>query len=566
MSLLLVNGKVNRTYNAPGFWSDDWDITPLDRGFFFNGNRSSKTKVGDVDLRLKYNNATRNLTMDLAIVYQTLPTDKQGATFSTTPNITTRRVTLLLGSTDDYRNMSVLMDGSLLSGQWSEHAGSVQFNNTVRYSATSKVHIFDLNNDPTKPYVSVTNVGDQNSTGICPMIGSKSDCREMGWFTVNYANNIIGVNGSVSVAKLEVADALKPYHYGLENMAFSALNINQPATNPFYPFPGAFPFDMNSSGIALMGVGETASLSSKRYLQGYNGDAFVSKSPYNGGVNGAINGVLNLGKMRAILVPDHYRATDTSFARLFIIIPVIDNFLYNPITDGSGKANTKGGLLMCTGNVDFKQLPASTVTAADLLSGLDCSKEWQPGMTTGYRYASAQDIVLNGTYQTSIAGMDIAVSATGQVNLGYVSSAGALLNLNITDSEQAWTGQTSWTMVSQGRAASCSNELYKPVVNEEEKPFWKKALSKMIPIAGPMIAGESFTAAVEESLVNVAEIGGDLTCDEFGLGAVSPLCGVQAGKAADFLIDAVDSKAKQDDNPYKTAYEQTRELTKCTGG
>lgn len=555
MAMLLENGKMSDSsaYNSRDLFEEDMFI--LDRDIS-GGNRTTKTKVGDVDLRVKYDRNTRHVNMDWAIVYQTLPTDKLGQAFNTVPNITTRSYEYGITTSADIIHGIGGVRGS--RDGYSYHAGPVNGGSGVIYSPSSTVKIFDLNNDPSTTYVAVTNFGDSNRTGMCPIIGTAADCKETGWWSLQ---DLSFVNSNASVARLEVADAIKQFGYSLENIAFTAKRIDVYSAD----IPAAREYRAGTRGVAIRTLGENIGGldSSKAYLQ-FDDVNFITNVPVRTYDQGAVTEpTINLGQMRAVLVPDA-RYDDPHFSRLFIMLPVVDNLLYNPVTDGSGKANTKGGLLMCTGAINLYEYAGRKIpiTAAMLLSHLDCSQEWQQGKSTGYKIASAEDIVLNGTYETSIAGMDIAVSPAGQVNLSYISNAGALLNLNITDAAQAWTGQTAWTAISQGRAASCAKELYKPAP-AEEKPFWKKALFKLVPLSG-LFYGESFRAALEGTFVDWAEIGGDLACEE--LGPIASVCGNVAGKVADIAIDAVDSHAKDESNPYKKAYEDTRELTKCTGG
>lgn len=574
-SALLVNGQLSPFYDskfysqlftAPFYFNLDADSisTYLGRP----GNRTNKTKVGDVDLRLKYDNARQKVTMDWAIVYQTLSTDKDPRiAFFQFPNITTRSYEFQLNGSEDYANTAWGISGLNTAGSYSYHAHAKSrfIGDAPFYSATAKVAIFDLDNDSTKPFVAVTNYGDENWASNCPLIGSPEQCIDMGW------NSVFPQNATVSVANVELSNSYKGW--GLENIAITASNLNSPRSNADFPL-SPFPFDTSSKGIAIMAVGQANTLSDKRYVQGYDDGKFVTKVPFGGGVAGALDGTVNIGKMRILLLPDASVTNnpDNRYARLFILLPISDNFIYNPIIDASGKANTKGGLMMCTGKVDLSDfIPPKTrqPQAVDLLNGLDCSQEWALGRDSGYKYAAAEDIILNANYKTSIDGLSISYAPNNQVQLSYVSASGAILELNISDPNQAWTGQTSWTMISQGRAASCHNEMDKPPAPPEptSKSFWTKALTKLVPIVGPLIAGESLKVAIEEFAVEAYEVGGDFGCELLGAGPVlAAMCGSAAGKAADLVIDAVDSKARSEGDPYKKLYEETRELTKCTGG
>lgn len=568
-SALLVNGQLSPSYDR-NFYRDQssWYHFNLDANSVL-GNRTNKTKIGDVDLRVKYDNSRKKATMDWAIVYETVPTDKdprQG--FFTFPNITTRSYEFQLNSSEDYVNTAWGMSGLNTAGSYSYHAHAISrfIGDDPFYSATATVSIFDLDNDSNKPYVAVTN-SDANWASNCPLIGSPEQCIDMGWYGVVQKN----IAANVSVAKLELSNSYKGW--GLENIALSASNLNSPSANADFPL-SPFPFDASSKGIAIMAVGQANTLSDKRYVQGYDDGKFVTKVPFGGGIAGALDGTVNLGKMRLLLVPDASVTNnpDNRYARLFIILPISDNFIYNPIIDASGKANTKGGLMMCTGKVDLTDfIPPKTrqPQASDLLNGLDCSQEWAIGRDSGYKYAAAEDIILNANYKTSIDGLSLSYAPNNQVLLSYVSASGAILELNISDPNQAWTGQTSWTMISQGRAAACHNEMDKPPAPPEppSKSFWTKALTKLVPIVGPLIAGESLKLAVEDFVVEAYEVGGDFGCELLGAGPVlAAMCGSAAGKAADLVIDAVDSKARSEGDPYKKLYEETRELTKCTGG
>jgi hypothetical protein len=555
MAMLLENGKMSGSYNPRA----EFDGI-LDQDAVANGNRVIKTKVGDVDLRVKYDRSTRHVKMDWAIAYQTLPTDKLNQPFGLVPNITTRSYEYGITTSIDIINGIAGLGGNREG--YSQHVGTIseRSGDFTYYLPTSKVKIFDLNNDPNTTYVSVTTLGVDNPTGMCPIIGVAADCKGVGWYpladlSVSYS--------PASAARLEVADAIKAYGYSLENIAFTAKRIE-----PMADTQGAREYGDGTRGVAIRTIGENMGDldRSKTYLR-FPDSKFVTQVPYDTARDNKTlltSPSINLGQMRAVLLPDA-GSDDPQLARLFIILPVIDNFLYNPPVAGSSKANTRGGLLMCTGSINLKQYAGRKIpiTAAMLLSNLDCSQEWQQGRRTGFKYAAAEDIVLNGTYETSIAGMDIAVSPAGQINLSYISNAGALLNLNITDAAQAWVGQTAWTEISQGRAASCKNELYKPLP-EKEPTFWTKVLTK-IPFAG-MFAGESFLAALSDFLVDVVEVGGDVGCEAAGAGPGAPICGVLAGKVADLALDAVHAPRGDDKNPYKEAYENTRELTKCIGG
>lgn len=567
-SALLVNGQLSPSYDSNFYRNQNsWYHFNLDANSIF-GNRTNKTKVGDVDLRVKYDNARKKVTMDWAIVYETLPTDKDPRqAFFQFPNITTRSYEFQLNSSEDYANTAWGMSGLNNAGSYSyhAHAKSRSIGAAPFYSATAKVAIFDLDNDSNKPSVAVTNYGDENWASNCPLIGSPEQCIDMGW------NSVFPKFATVSVAKLELSNSYKGW--GLENIALSASNLNSPSANTDFPL-SPFPFDASSKGIAIMAVGQANTLSDKRYVQGYDDGKFVTKVPFGDGISGALDGTVNLGKMRLLLVPDASVTNnpDNRYARLFIILPISDNFIYNPIIDASGKANTKGGLMMCTGKVDLSEFIPPKMRqpqASDLLNGLDCSQEWAIGRDSGYKYAAAEDIILNANYKTSIDGLSLSYAPNNQVQLSYVSASGAILELNISDPNQAWTGQTSWTMISQGRAAACHNEMDKPPAPPEppSKSFWTKALTKLVPIVGPLIAGDSLKVAMEEFAVEAAEVGGDVGCEVLGGGPVTAaVCGIYAGKLADLVIDAVDSKARSEGDPYKKLYEETRELTKCTGG
>lgn len=543
-SALLVNGQLSSFYDSK-FYSQLF-IAP----FYFNldadsistylgrpGNRTNKTKVGDVDLRLKYDNARQKVTMDWAIVYQTLPTDKLGQSFSQVPNITTRSFEFQLNGSEDQANTAWGISGLNTSGLYSYYS---------LLSTTSKVSIFDFKNDPSKPYLSIANKGDLNNSMICPIIGSRSDC-----FFTDYLG--IRPYGNLSASRVDVADIYKGW--GFENIGLFATNY----------------IGYDTSGVLISEIGDFYSVNlTKNLLQGYDGNKFVSKVPFSNTSSNprfALDGTVNVGNARFLLVPD-LNGTElgsSQYARLFVILPIIDNLYYNPTVEGSSKTNVNGGIMMCTGKIDVTNFipPKSRQPhAIDLLNALDCSQEWVTGKDSGYKYAAAQDIVLNGTYKTSLSKMSISISANYQVLLSYVSAAGAILELDITDPNQSWAGQTSWTMISQGRAAECHNELDKPTP-PTEKSLWQKALNKLLP-QDPSTSGDTYNAAVGFDLVDLAEVSGDLACEDFG--DASFICGKIAGYAADFLTDAFDSKARSEGDPYKKLYEETRELTKCTGG
>jgi hypothetical protein len=557
-AMLLVNGTLSPSYDTkfyerilttPWYFYLDKAATYTPFGPF--GNRVNNTKIGDVDLRMKYNNNLQKVTMDWAIVYQTLPTDQLGQTFSQVPNITTRSYEFQLNGSEDYANTAWGISGLNDAGSYSYHvhAASGIDGDPPFYSATARVAIFDFDLDNNTPYVAVTNYGDGIWRSMCPLIGSPEQCYDMGWHS-------IPGRGNASVAKVEVSNSYKGW--GFENIALSALSVQN--SDP-----------SSTAGLAIIAVGQRFMKEDQRnIIKGYDDGKFVTKVPLSGG--NVIDGTLSIGKMRALLLPaaSSKDNPDNRWARLFIIIPISDNFIYNPIIDASGKANTKGGLMMCTGIVDLKDfIPPKTRQPQyyDLLSGLDCRQEWATGKDSGYKYAAAEDIILNANYKTSIDGLSISYAPNNQVQLSYVSASGAILEMNISDPNQAWTGQTSWTMISQGRSASCHNEMDKPPAPPEppSKSFWKKALTKLVPLAGPLIAGESWKAAIESTLVDYAEIGGDLLCEDLGPEAAA-VCGNVSGKLADLVIDSVDSKARSEGDPYKKLYEETRDLTKCTGG
>lgn len=576
-AMLLVNGTLSPSYNTEFYerilttpWYFYLDQAASYTTFGQLGNRVNNTKIGDVDLRLKYNNNLQKVSMDWAIVYQTLPTDQQGQTFSQVPNITTRSYEFQLNGSEDYDSTAWGISGLNNSGNYSYHAGPKGGGGS--YSPSAQVKIFDLQ---TKSYVAVYNQGDLNASGICPLIGTSDQCTDMGWQTVNNAHENAGISNVVTT-RLEVASVYKGF--GFETIGLTASNINQPRPDPSNPI-NPFPFNSATSGIAIMGLGKINDLSDKLYLQGYNADQFVTNIPYQNGLKDALTGKLNLAQMRAFMVPEA-GVDPMKSARLFLIFSIADNILYNPIVNASGKTNVNGGLMMCTGNVDIdffirsrQNIPDFVMSSGELLASLNCDPEWGAGLTTGHKFASAQDIVLNGTYKTSVDGMSLSISADNKIILSYVSSAGALLNLDITDGNTAWTGQTSWTMISEGRAAECHNVMDKPAPPPPSpppsQPWWKRALTKVIPLTGPILTGESWKAAIESTLVDYAEIGSDLACED--LGPVAAVCGNVAGKGADLLIDAVDSKARTEasssgDSSYKNVYDKTVELTKCTGG
>lgn len=70
-----------------------------------------------------------------------------------------------------------------------------------------------------RPYVAVTNYGDENFESICPLIGSSEQCIDMGWDKVN------GHDGAslVSVANIELSNNYKGW--GLENITLSASEL-----------------------------------------------------------------------------------------------------------------------------------------------------------------------------------------------------------------------------------------------------------------------------------------------------------------------------------------------------